>query len=97
MRPPDPLLGAPPGRPLAGGYGFVRKAAAVVTGAVLVVLGIAFSLVFLAIAAVGAVAAWGYVAWKTRALRRDLEAGRRNAGGPAVIEGVAVKLPDDPH
>jgi hypothetical protein len=96
MSPPDPLLGAPPERLPAGG-GFVRKAAAVVTGTVLVVLGIAFSVVFIAIAAVGAVVTWGYVAWKARALRRDLEAGRRNAGAREVIEGVAVKLPDDPH
>ena len=98
MRPPGPLLGAPTERlPAGGGSRFVRKAAAILIGTVLVVLGVAFSIVFLAIAAVGAVAAWGYVAWKTRTLRRELSAGRRDAGRPDVIEGVAVKLPDEPH
>jgi len=83
--------------PPGGGAGFLRKVAAVVTGTVLVVLGIAFSLVFVAVAAVGAVAVWGYLAWKTRALRRTLDDGRASAAVPNVIEGVAVKLPDDPH
>ena len=93
---PDPVLGPPPGLPGPHG-GFLRKAAAIVTGTVLVVLGVAFSVVFLAVAAVGAVALWGYLAWKTRALRRDLAAAHSDARGPAVIEGVAVKLPDEPH
>ena len=95
---PDPFLGLLPGpSPSGGGIGFLRKAAAVVTGAVLVVLGLAFSVVFVAVAAVGAVAVWGYLAWKTRALRRTLNDGRACAAGPSVIEGVVVKLPDDPH
>ena len=80
-----------------GGIRFLRQVAAAVTGTVLVVLGLAFSFVFLAVAAVGAAAAWGYVAWKTRALRGDLNDDRRDARGPEVIEGVAVKLPDEPH
>jgi hypothetical protein len=95
---PPPDRGLLPGLPPpGGGAGVLRKAAAVVTGTVLVVLGIAFSLVFLAVAAVGAVAVWGYLAWKTRALRRTLNDARVNEAGPNVIEGVAVKLPDDPH
>ena len=95
---PRPDHGLLPGLPPpGGGAGFLRKTAAVVTGTVLVVLGIAFSLVFLAVAAVGAVAVWGYLAWKTRALRRTLNDARASAAGPTVIEGVAVKLPDDPH
>ena len=95
---PRPDRGLLPGLPPpAGGAGFLQKAAAVVTGTVLVVLGIAFSLVFLAVAAVGAVAVWGYLAWKTRALRRTLNDRQASAPGPRVIEGVAVKLPDDPH
>jgi hypothetical protein len=95
---PDPFLGLlPPPSPSGLGIGFLRKAGAVVTGAVLVVLGLAFSLVFVAVAAVGAVAVWGYLAWKTRALRRTLNDARGSATGPNVIEGVAVKLPDDPH
>jgi|KBSMisStandDraft_5_1062788.scaffolds.fasta_scaffold470163_2 hypothetical protein len=95
---PRPDHGLLPGLPPpGGGAGFLRKVAAVVTGTVLVVLGIAFSLVFVAVAAVGAVAVWGYLAWKTRALRRTLDDGRASAAVPNVIEGVAVKLPDDPH
>ncbi|HEY8241910.1 MAG TPA: hypothetical protein VII68_00505 [Casimicrobiaceae bacterium] len=95
---PDPVPGLLPGpSPSGGGSPFLRKAAAAVTGTVLVVLGLAFSLVFLAVAAVGAAVVWGYIAWKTRALRRSLNDGRGFAVGPDVIEGVAVKLPDEPH
>jgi hypothetical protein len=104
---PDPALGLLPGLPPPGsGSRFVRKVATVVAGAALVVLGLAFSVVFLAVAAVAGLAVWAYVAWKTRALRRDLRQSlgesargpidRRPAGGD-VIEGVATQVPDDPR
>lgn len=76
---------APPG-PLA-------RLAALVLGAILLVLGFMFSLVLIAIVAVVALAAWGYFWWKTRALRQAMR--ERPAGGH-VIDGEAVVV-DEPQ
>jgi hypothetical protein len=101
----------PPGATATGGAsGFLRKVAVAVVGAALLVLGIAFSVVFFAVALVVGAVAWGYVAWKTRAVRREMrarmeeaasdpmrgEAPRDTARG-RVIEGEAVTVPDDPR
>ena len=101
----------PPGGPAPGGApGFLRKVAVAVAGATLLVLGVAFSVVFFAVAVVVGATAWGYVAWKTRAVRREMrarmeeaasdpmrgEAPRDTARG-RVIEGEAVTVPDDPR
>ena len=104
----DPAPGLLPGLPPPGtGSRFLRKAAGAVAGAALVVLGLAFSVVFLAVAAVAGLGVWGHVAWKTRALRRELREGLRDGTavggrGPLdargrsgdVIEGEAVKVAD---
>jgi hypothetical protein len=101
----------PPGATATGGAsGFLRKVAVAVVGAALLVLGIAFSVVFFAVALVVGAVAWGYVAWKTREVRREMRArmeeaaadpmrgaaSRENARG-RVIEGEAVTVPDDPR
>lgn len=101
----------PPGATATGGSpGFLRKVAVAVVGAALLVLGIAFSVVFFAVALVVGATAWGYVAWKTRAVRREMRARMEEAAadptyGTAsretargrVIEGEAVTVPDDPR
>jgi hypothetical protein len=84
---------APPG-PFA-------KFFALVLGAVLLVLGLMFSVVLLAVVAVLGLAAWGYFWWQTRALRKAMReqaagaaASRDGTGdgmmGGRVIEGEAV-------
>ena len=101
----------PPGTTASGGAsGFLRKVAVAVVGAALLVLGIAFSVVFFAVALVVGAVVWGYVAWKTRAVRREMRARMEEAAadpthGAAsrettrgrVIEGEAVTVPDDPR
>ena len=101
----------PPGISAPGGApGFLRKVAVAVAGAGLLVLGVAFSVVFFAVAVVVGATAWGYVAWKTRAVRREMRARMEEAAadptyGTAsretargrVIEGEAVTVPDDPR
>jgi len=101
----------PPGVPAPGGApGFLRKVAVAVAGAGLLVLGVAFSVVFFAVAVVVGATAWGYVAWKTRAVRREMRArmeeassdpmrgeAPRDAPRGRVIEGEAVTVPDDPR
>jgi len=101
-----PLGGTAPG----GAPGLLRKVAVAVVGAALLVLGVAFSVVFFAVAVVVGAIAWGYVAWKTRAVRREMRARREEAAadpmrGAAsretshgrVIEGEAVTVLDDPR
>ena len=101
----------PPGVPAPGGApGFLRKVAVAVAGAGLLVLGVAFSVVFFAVAVVVGATAWGYVAWKTRAVRREMRVRMEEASSDAmrgeaprdtargrVIEGEAVTVPDDPR
>lgn len=67
--------------------GFVGKAIGAAVGAVLLVLGLMFSAVFVVIALLAGVAAWTYFWWKTRALRREL---RKRPPGGRVIDGEAV-------
>ncbi|RLJ62666.1 hypothetical protein [Sulfurisoma sediminicola] len=67
--------------------GPLGKLLGVVAGAALLVLGVMFSVVLLAVLAVAGLAAWGYFWWKTRKLRRTL---RERPPGGQVIEGEAV-------
>lgn len=65
----------------------LRNAFTLVAGGVLLVLGLVFSAVLIAVVAVLGLAAWGYLRWKTRKLRRTM------AEPPPegqVIEGEAV-------
>lgn len=92
-------LGGQPAGPLA-------KVVTFVLGAVLLVAGFMFSLVALAVVAVGAVVAGSWFWWKTRAMRRELraqmaaqmqerESGRRPAEG-YIIEGEVIREPEPP-
>ncbi|HCX33045.1 MAG TPA: hypothetical protein DHV08_05430, partial [Rhodocyclaceae bacterium] len=74
------------------------------SGAVLLVLGFAFSLIILAVVAVAALVLGGYFWWKTRELRKAM---REHPPAGHVIEGEAViveevrradgeRLPPDP-
>lgn len=71
--------------------GPVQKLFAFVVGAILLVLGLMFSVVVLvALVAVG-LAVWAYLWWKTRELRRAMReapVGRRPGGD--IIEGEAI-------
>ena len=86
-------LGGQPQGPLA-------KVAAFVVGTALLVVGFMFSLVALAVLAVGAVLIGGWLWWKTRAVRRQIE--EQLAQQPSfqpdepvfdgrIIEGEAVR------
>ncbi len=86
------LGGQPPG-PLA-------KVVTFLLGAALLVVGFMFSLVALAVVAVGAVLAGAWFWWKTRALRRELREQMRQqppgAGGQQpfagrIIEGEVIR------
>lgn len=82
----------------------LRKAGAVVATAALAGLALMFSAVLLALLLVIGVAAWAYLWWKTRALRRQMrnfpppgaqtESGafKGEAHSGVVIEGVAVRV-----
>jgi hypothetical protein len=77
----------------------LRNLLALLAGVILLALGLMFSVVILAVAAVLGVVAWIYFWWRTRALRRTLATMSTNGGmdgGGAVIEGEAVRVNDDP-
>jgi hypothetical protein len=65
----------------------LKNVLAALTGAILLVLGFMFSLVILTAIAVGGLAVWGYLMWKTRKIRRAM---REQAPIGNVIEGEAV-------
>ena len=75
----------PPG---GRGKGIVAGALAIVTGAALVVVGVMFSLVLVAVVTVLGLALFAYVWWKTRELRRRL---RERPPGGRVIEGEVTR------
>jgi len=61
---------------------FLQRAVAVVVGMVFLVLAFVFASVIFAVAAILALMIWGWLMWRTRHLRRDLE----RAQG-TVVEG----------
>lgn len=65
----------------------LTKLLAVIGGVILLVVGVMFSLVILAVVAVAGLAAWGWFWWKTRELRKAMQ--QRPAGGH-VIDGEAI-------
>jgi hypothetical protein len=67
--------------------GFFGKVLGVVAGAALLVLGLMFSVVLLAVLVVAGLAAWAWFWWKTRELRRTL---RERPPDGHVIDGEAV-------
>lgn len=77
---------------------------ALLTGTIALILGLMFSVVLLSVVAVLGLAIWGYVWWKTRALRQTM---KQHAPDGHVIDGEAivveeyqaktqVNLPGDP-
>jgi 4-hydroxybenzoate polyprenyltransferase len=81
----------PPQRP----PGPIAKLFALLLGAAFLVLAFMFSLVALAVVAVGGLALWGWLWWKTRALRKQMQA---TAGlDPQIIEGEFVRHQDEPR
>lgn len=75
----------------AGEPSLLTKILAAIAGAILLVLGLMFSLVFLVLIAVAGLAAWGWFWWKTRELRKAMK--QRPAGGH-VIDGEAIVVDD---
>jgi Flp pilus assembly protein TadB len=66
-------------------------------GAVFLVLAFMFSLVVLAVVAVGGLLLWGWVWWKTRALRKQMrEQGQQPPASEGyIIEGEVIRETDD--
>ena len=82
--------------------GFFARVLAIIGTLVLIVLGVMFSVVALAVVAVGGLALWGWFWWKTRAARRDLrrqppapESPSAASGNGNVIDGEAVRVSED--
>jgi Flp pilus assembly protein TadB len=72
--------------------GPLGKALAFAIAAILLVVALVFSLMIVAIVAVGALMVWGYLWWKTRELRRQL---RERAPDGRVIEGELTSSGDN--
>ncbi|MBI5109234.1 MAG: hypothetical protein HZA62_10855 [Rhodocyclales bacterium] len=71
------------------------KLATIIVGAALLVLGLMFSVVLIAVFAVFGVAVWLYLRWKTRGLRKAMrEQASRSPEGGTVIDGEAVIIED---
>ncbi|MEO8486737.1 MAG: hypothetical protein ABI585_10410 [Betaproteobacteria bacterium] len=91
-----------PSRPAPGP---LAKLAWAVGGAVVLVLGVVFSVAIVALGVVVGAVAWGVLAWKTRAIRRAVReqvgsqqgasGGWRAPAAGQVIEGEAVSIPDE--
>jgi hypothetical protein len=68
-----------------------KKIASAALGVALLALGLMFSVVLLAVLVVAGLAAWGYLWWKTRAIRRILRQGQvPPAANDRVFEGEAT-------
>lgn len=67
----------------------LRKIFALLTGAILLVLGLMASVVAFAVIAALGLALWAYVWWKTRKLRQAMQVQAQTPGGQ-VIDGEAV-------
>jgi hypothetical protein len=80
-----------------------RNTLALLTGATLLILGIMFSVVVLAVGAIFGLTIWGYLWWKTRKLRRTIHGqatdGLIIAGEAVIVQEYDVRteniLPDD--
>ena len=69
----------------------LRKAFALLAGAILLILGFMASVVVFAFIALFGLAIWSYVWWKTRKLRRAMQ---EQAPGGQVIDGEAIVVED---
>jgi hypothetical protein len=68
----------------------LKKLLTLVSGMILLMLGLMFSVVVLIGVVVVGLIAWGYLRWKTREIRRVMREAPIDAGGGDVIEGEAV-------
>ncbi|WP_374337012.1 hypothetical protein [Methyloversatilis sp.] len=85
--------------------GFFGKLFAIIAAGGLLVLGLMFSVVIVAVAAVGGVLFWGWMWWRTRDLRRRMRDQMDNpmhtpfgdvpASGGRVIEGEVIRSDRD--
>lgn len=62
----------------------LRNAFTLLVGAILLILGLMFSVVLIAVVAVLGLVAWGYFWWKTRRVRKAM------AEHPAAAEGQVI-------
>ncbi|EKE16864.1 MAG: hypothetical protein ACD_10C00758G0001 [uncultured bacterium] len=70
-------------------------------GAALLILAFMFSLIALAVVAVGGVMLWGWLWWKTRAIRKEMarqmhEQPSQAAQEGRIIEGEVIRETDEP-
>jgi len=75
--------------------GLIAKLFALLLSAAFLVLAFMFSLVALAVVAVGGLALWGWLWWKTRALRKQMQGATMN--DTQIIEGEFVRHQDEPR
>jgi hypothetical protein len=66
----------------------IRNLGGVAMSVALLLVGFVFSLLLVAAVATVGLAAWGYVWWKTRTLRREL---RKAPAGGRIIEGEILR------
>lgn len=75
------------------------KLLTLVLGAAFLVLAFMFSLVALAVVAIGGVMLWGWLWWKTRAIRKQMreqrEAGVQPSSEGYIIEGEVIRETDE--
>jgi membrane protein implicated in regulation of membrane protease activity len=90
-----PAMNRRPGTLPPPSGGPLRKLAALLLGAVLVVLGVMFSVVLLAILLTVGLAVWAYLWWKSRELRRAMAQRPPAMDQGHVVEGEAVVVMDD--
>ncbi len=67
--------------------GFFTKLLTLLASVVLLIVGLMFSVLFLAVVAAVGLVVWGYFWWKTRELRKVM---RERPPGGHVVEGEAV-------
>jgi Flp pilus assembly protein TadB len=77
------------GRSLLGGL--LGTALTVAVGAVVLVLAFMFSVLVFGVVVIGGLGLWGYLWWKTRAVRAQL---REKPPGGHVIEGEVIREPE---
>jgi hypothetical protein len=73
--------------------GFFGRVLAVIAGLVLFVLGLMFSVVIIAVALAAGLIIWGWIWWKTRALRQQMR--EQMEAGMAAGDDTAAPYADD--
>ncbi len=71
--------------------GLLGKIIAFVLGAGFLVLAFMFSLVALAVLAVGGLMVWGWLWWKTRAIRQQMKEMQANMQNQAPVDGQIIE------